>query len=415
MKRKLFSLFINIAVVFACFLPLTTGCSREISKSDRYLYLKACDAVNEYAGNSSISNNSVKTTFNSTNPLTCKSSNLDEDDIKKSLIVTDIQSLSQTGPLTAAVTFKAPLRGSSSNALLSVRLVFDITDSSVNTSLTEYIYCTTSYHGNDARHACNDYDTSGRAAYTSSDVTEIIRTGAYKKTSTSHGSIAKAAANKSFNFSSGIKLRNGNVKYEGNDTQVYNGIVQIAIAVSIDDGYESPEQTIIALCEEGLNTLYSSKNYNGYSYTYLDAAIKRLQNGLDASYFTAEKLGKTKITYTIDEADINSSVKNDIVIYKTTEIAQSDNTSLTYSMVTFKYNIRAFNANGAFATSYTDTIILGKIENSSTGTSTWYILNSDTSWSEDTGFSTSSATEIKTGDEYRCPDGDRCSLNSINS
>lgn len=414
MKRKLFSLFINIAVIFACFLPLTTGCSRVISKSDRYLYMQACNAVNEYAENSSISNNLVKTTFNSTKPLTCKSSNLDKDDIKKSLLVTDIQSLSQTGPLSATVTFKAPLRGSGSNALLSVRLVFNINDSSVNASLTEYIYCTTSYHGNDARHACNDYDTSGKAAYTSSDVTEIIRTGAYKKTSTSHGSVAKAAANKSFNFSSGIKLLNGNVKYEGNDTQVYNGIVQIAIAVSIDDSYESPEQTIIAICEEGLNTLYSSKNYNGYSYTYLDAAIKRLQNGLDDSYFTDEKLGKTKITYTIDEADIGTNVDNDNdnAIYKTTEIPQSDNTSLTYSMVTFKYNIRAFNANGAFATSYTDTITLGKIENSSTGTSTWYILNSDTSWSNDTGFSTTAATEIKTGDDYRCPGGDKCSLNS---
>lgn len=393
-------------MIFACFLPLTTGCSREISKSDRDLYLTACNAVNDYASNSSVSNNLVKTSFNSTKPLTCKESNLDKSSIKKSLVVTDIQSISQEGPLSVTVTFKAPLKSSGSNALLSVRLVFKIKNYNAYKSLTEYIYCTTKYNGGDARNVCNDYDTSGKVAYTSSNVTEIIKTGAYKKVSTNHQSFDKAAADTTFSFKTGIELLNGNVNYNGEETQVYNGIAQIAINVSIDDSYESPEQTIIALAEEGLNVLYSSKNMNSNSYTYLDAAVKRLEKiGIDSSYFKTEKLAKTKITYTLDEADITANV--DSGIYYTTQIVQSEGT-LIYSMVSFKYQIKVFYANATFASSYSDTIILGKIENSANGSATWYILKDD-KWSDDSGFSTNDATKIETGDDYRCPGEKHCS------
>lgn len=408
MRKKIFGLFLNIALIFSCVFPLA-ACGRKISTSERQLYVTACNAVNKYAANTSIENNIIFSAFNSSQPLKCSISDIDDSSaIANSLVVTNVRSLSKEGPLTVTVTFKAPINGKkNTNALISVLLAFKAKDDSVNRALSEYIFCTTKYTGGDSSHVCNDYTYSDKAAFTPSKVAEVVKKADYQKNTTTHGSVAPASPNNQFNFleNGGITLVNSTINFEGKDRAVYDGVLSIALDVNLDDTYVGNESNLSLFCDAGLSHLYSSISTNGSAYTYLDTAFNLLTGKLGYTSLTPETLGKTKINFVLNEEWIAENANsNSIFMNLTVEGADG---SITYYKGSCNYTVKVFNTSGAFSTPMDDYITFGKIENDKTGTVSWYLWDESMSWNDKTGFVPSAGTEIINDVAHRCPNPDR--------
>ncbi|MBE6123914.1 MAG: hypothetical protein E7184_00015 [Erysipelotrichaceae bacterium] len=406
MRKKIFGLIINIVFIFSCVFPLM-ACSRKITRSDRQMYVLACKSVNNYAASNGGVNH-IAQAFSSTNPLSCNMSDIDSSSaIKNSLIVTDVRSESRTGPFTVTVTFKAPIRGkTNTNALLSVMLAFKIKDSGVNAALAEYIYCTTHSSASDIQ--CKDYTNTDKAAYTTSKVAEIVKTGKYIKTNASsvHGSVSSPGAKPSFSFNeTNIELLNGETIINSQKIKVTNGVVNVVVEVSLDDLYVGPASALNDFCEEALGTLYSSISQGTYSYAYLNDAVARFFHLGYEDLRDISVLTKTEVKYEVDSdwIEVNAESEN---TYKTVTLQQPEGT-ITFTRGNCKYTLRVYNTNGSFVIPSNDYLMFGKVEKSDGSDPEWYILD-ESCLNEDGSFDVGKANRIETSNEYRCPDGDKC-------